>query len=75
MPGLWQEGLKVDLLLFPRRFPRTPDEEMPLRVARVRTQVALMAIKGALDDPEQSESSIDLALENLDKAREALLRA
>jgi len=63
-----------DAELLPRRFPRRPDPDLSLRVARLRAEVAVLAIKEALGDPERREAGRKLALENLVKAVKALRR-
>ena len=58
----------------PARYPKRPDPDLHLRVARIRIQVALLAVKEALEAPRFRTAQVELALENLEHAKRALRR-
>jgi hypothetical protein len=63
------------LEFLPNRYPKRPDPDLSLRVARRRLQVAVLAVEEAYDvDGEDRRRRVILALENIAHAVKALRR-
>jgi hypothetical protein len=66
--------MALDESVIPRKYsPQPPSPDLPLRVARVRLKVALLAVDEALSGQRSSDGAI-LALENIALAKAALNR-
>ena len=65
--------MALDSDVLPRRFPPNPDPSLPLRVARIRLKVALLAVDEAIAGQRPQDAAV-VALENVAHAERELKR-